>query len=150
MTMLQESVRVSQVLTALQDILANHKPQRLYFANVELGDLTLRTVDTRQLSMADCRMANLQGTITFIIYNTLDQAIQAQAFGSEYDNPGRQQHLDIQLPAVIAANSLGSITVPLSDSAFPFMGVRVTPQVLPGTGTVRAKALYQRWTEVEL
>jgi len=148
MTMLQESVRVSQVLDALNEILANHKPQRLYHVSDDLGIAEVRTVETRSLDTADLRLANLQGTLTFIIDNTFNQSVDVQVFGSELPNErsSQRQHA-IQTPVTVPTASSRSITVPLQDSAFPFMGVTIVPAGPPALGDVRAKALYQRWTE---
>lgn len=119
--------------------------ERLGYTVFDLGLISIRDTDVHSFNLADLRIAECNCPCVFIIESQIDQAATIQPFGSQVDSPSsnKQRH-NIGPARPLASQEEISITVPLADSWFPWLGLTVTPIFAPTTGNVHARAIYIR------
>ena len=121
--------------------------ERLGYTVLDMGFITIRDAVAHTFLLADLRVAECGCPCLFIIESQINQAATVQPFGSQMEEPS----LDKQMHNIGPARSLASqeeisITVPLTDSWFPWMGLTLTPTLPPTSGNVHARAIYIRRT----
>lgn len=122
--------------------------QRLKHGTFDLGSVELATADQQTLKAVDCRLANLQGPITFVIDNTTDAGVRVQAYGAMNPDTRLATNLAaIQGAVSVDAGKRGYINIPMNSSAFPYLGLAMTRESAPSRGNVKAVAFMQFWVD---
>lgn len=121
--------------------------ERLGYTVLDLGYLTIRDSLAHTFLLADLRVAECGCPCVFIIESQINEPATVQPFGSQVELPSldKQQHA-IGPARPLAAQEEISITIPLADSWFPYLGLTVTPTLAPTVGNVHARAIYTRRT----
>lgn len=121
--------------------------EHLGYTVADLGLISLRDVLAHNFLLADLRIAECNCPCVFIIESQMNEAATVQPFGSQVAEPSlsKQQH-NIGPARALAVQEEISITVPLNDSWFPYLGLAVTATLAPSQGNVHARAIYNRRT----
>lgn len=121
--------------------------ERLGYTVADLGIITIRDILSHSFLLADLRVAECGCPCVFVIESQMNAAAIVQPFGSQVEVPSldKQQH-NIGPSRALPVRDEITITIPLSDSWFPYLGLAVTATLAPSQGNVHARAIYIRRT----
>ena len=116
---------------------------RLGFTVVDMSFIPIRDVLPHRFDLVDMRIGECGCPCLFIIESQIDSAATVQPFGSQIADPSlaKAQH-PIGPARPLPVQDEITITIPLADSWFPYLGLTVTAALAPTAGNVHARAIY--------